>query len=85
MIDFDAPETVWEQLYAILRERIETGVYPEQRIIPSITQLEQEFSVARGTVRKVRDKLADEGFLRPVSGRGTFVRPRNEWGAQVDE
>jgi DNA-binding GntR family transcriptional regulator len=79
MIDFDAPTPVWEQLYDILRGRIESGVYQENRIIPSITQLEQEFGVARGTIRKVRDRLAEEGFLRAVSGRGTFVRPRQDW------
>lgn len=82
MIDFDAPEPVWEQVYRELRKRIETGAYQEQRIIPSITQLEQEFEVARGTIRKVRDKLAEEGFLQPVSGRGTFVGLRKDWRPQ---
>lgn len=79
MINFDAPEPVWEQVYRELRSRIETGAYQENRIIPSITQLEQEFEVARGTIRKVRDRLAEEGFLVAISGRGTFVRPRGDW------
>lgn len=76
MIDWAPDETVWEQLYGILRERIETGAYKPRNPIPSITHLEQEFGVARGTVRKVVDKLKQEGLLRSIPGKGTFVVPR---------
>ena len=78
MIEWDQDETVWRQLYVILRERIESGFYKPRMPIPSITHLEQEFGVARGTVRKVLDKLKDEGFLRAIPGKGTFVAPRDQ-------
>ncbi|TMR18549.1 winged helix-turn-helix transcriptional regulator [Nonomuraea turkmeniaca] len=78
MVEWAPDETVWEQLYAILRDRIETGVYKPRMPIPSITHLEQEFGVARGTVRKVLNKLKDDGLLRAISGKGTFVVPRSE-------
>lgn len=68
--------TVWEQVYEELRRRIETEVYKPRNPVPSITQLEQEFGVARGTVRKVLAKLADDGLVRPISGKGTYVSPR---------
>lgn len=70
---------MWEQLYEELRSRIETGVYRERMPIPSINQLDQEFAVSRGTIRKVLGILAAEGWVRPISGRGTYVRPRGEW------
>lgn len=75
--EWEPNRTVWEQLYDILRTRIEAGEYRERYPIPSITQLEQEFGVARGTVRKVLDKLASAGLVRPISGKGTFVVPRD--------
>lgn len=78
MIEWDPDETVWRQLYNILRARIETGVYQPRMPLPSITHLEQEFGVARVTVRKVLDKLKDEGLLRAIPGKGTFVAPRPE-------
>ncbi|WP_101791059.1 winged helix-turn-helix domain-containing protein [Nonomuraea indica] len=78
MIDWEPDETVWQQLYDILRKRIESGHYKPRMPIPSITHLEQEFGVARGTVRKVLGKLKDDGLLRAIPGKGTFVPPRGE-------
>jgi DNA-binding GntR family transcriptional regulator len=79
MIEFAEDRLMWLQLYETLRTRIETGVYRERTPIPSINQLDQEFAVSRGTIRKVLAILADEGWINPISGRGTYVRPRSEW------
>jgi len=79
MIEFDPDRTVWVQVYDLLRKRIEEGVYKERHPIPSITHLEQELGVARQTVRKVVGKLADDGLVRVIGGKGTFVRPREDW------
>ncbi|WP_327590947.1 GntR family transcriptional regulator [Nonomuraea sp. NBC_00507] len=81
MIEFDEDRLMWVQLYETLRKRIETGVYRERTPIPSINQLDQEFAVSRGTIRKVLGILTEEGWINPISGRGTYVRPRNEWPA----
>lgn len=78
MIEWAPDETVWQQMYDILRKRVETGVYKPRMPLPSITHLEQEFGVARGTVRKVLGKLKDDGYLRAIPGKGTFVVPRAE-------
>lgn len=80
MTEWEPDETVWRQLYAILRERIETGVYQPRLPLPSITLLQQEFGVARVTVRKVLNKLKDDGYLRAIPGKGTFVLPRPPQG-----
>ena len=82
MIEFDQDRTMWEQLYEVLRKRIETGVYRERMPIPSIPQLDQEFAVSRGTIRKVLRILAEEGWINPIPGRGTYVRPRDQWPAR---
>ncbi|MEV0830945.1 MULTISPECIES: winged helix-turn-helix domain-containing protein [Streptosporangiaceae] len=79
MIEFDPDRTVWAQVYDLLRERIEGGVYKERHPIPSIAHLEQELGIARQTVRKVIGKLADDGLVRVIGGKGTFVRPQEDW------
>jgi DNA-binding GntR family transcriptional regulator len=79
VIEFDEDRLMWVQLYETLRQRIEDGVYRERTLIPSINQLDQEFPVSRGTIRKVLRLLAEEGWINPISGRGTYVRPRGEW------
>jgi GntR family transcriptional regulator len=75
VIDPEGPEPLYLQLAAVLRERIKTGVYPPNRPVPSITSLQQEFDLARGTVIHAIEVLRDEGAVRTVQGRGTFVAP----------
>ena len=75
MIDPEGPDPLYLQLAAILRERIRTGVYPVNRPVPSITSLQQEFDLARGTVIHAIEVLREEGAVRTVQGRGTFVAP----------
>ncbi|WP_204052228.1 GntR family transcriptional regulator [Microbispora siamensis] len=62
-----------------LRARIDAGTYKERYPIPSIKRLAEEFGVAEGTVRKVLALLTQENRIRPISGKGTFVRRREEW------
>jgi DNA-binding GntR family transcriptional regulator len=45
------------------------------RPVPSELQLQQEFSVARGTARKSIALLREEGLVITVPGRGSFVTP----------
>ncbi len=85
MINFAEDETLWEQIYRLLRERIETGVYPQRGKFPSITALEGEmFPAARGTIRKAITRLEDEKFTRAVSGRGRYIRPASEWSPPAE-
>lgn len=74
MIDPDGPEPLYRQVAAVLRERIESGVLPVDRPIPSIPHIQQEFGVARGTAMKAVDILRDEGLVHTVPGRGTYVK-----------
>jgi GntR family transcriptional regulator len=72
-VDHDAPTPLWRQLADILRGQIRAGELPSGRIIPSETSLMQQHDLARGTVRKAIDVLADEGLVIRVQGRGTYV------------
>ena len=51
----------YRQIAGILRERIESGELEPDRPIPSETQIQQEFGVARETARKAVALLRDEG------------------------
>lgn len=55
----------------ILRSRIQT-MQPDERLKPE-RDLAQEFDVSYSTVRRVTNKLKEEGLLRKVRGKGTFV------------
>jgi GntR family transcriptional regulator len=74
-VDHDAETPLWLQLANLLRAKIRSGELQPGRIMPSETTLMQEHDLARGTVRKAIDVLADEGLVNRVQGRGTFVVP----------
>ena len=80
---WESDRAVWKQIYDELRGRIENGTYQPRHSIPSLTQLEEEFGVARNTARKVIKRLVDDGLVRTEMGVGTFVAPRPE-AAQGD-
>ncbi len=75
----------WIQLYEILRDRIERGVYKPARPIPSLNQLQQEFGLATNTIRKSLARLRREKFIHTEQGLGAFVRPREEWSPPEGE
>ena len=74
-IDHHGETPIYQQLAAILRARISSGELAVGRPIPSEQTLAQEYGVARLTARKAVGLLRDEGLVKHVVGRGTFVQP----------
>jgi GntR family transcriptional regulator len=72
-LDYDGPDPLWRQVAGIIRSQIESGALPSGRRVPSENTLAQEYGIARGTAKKALDALVDEGLVRRVQGRGTFV------------
>ena len=63
-IDREGPVPPYRQIADSLRARVEDGSVPTGRRIPSLSQLEAEFGVARDTLRKAVEVLKDEGWWR---------------------
>lgn len=78
MIDSAADVPVYQQLAAILRDKIDSGEIPPRRAIPSKRLLSEEYRVSPGTVERAVQALRAEGYLKTVMGRGLFVRPLEE-------
>jgi DNA-binding GntR family transcriptional regulator len=69
--------TAWgayRHIAAALRERIADGDLIPGQALPSEAALSAEFGVARNTVRRALDELADEGLIAVQPGRGRVVR-----------
>ena len=75
----DVPK--YQQLAHIIRERIVSGDLAERQPVPSELYLQQEYGIARDTVRRAMALLREEGYVRTVRGLGTFVAPRENWPA----
>src|SRR5712691_12398497 len=61
------------QVASALRQRLKQGRWALGDKIATLEELENEFQVARVTVRQAIDLLASEGLVRSYQGRGTFV------------
>lgn len=72
-IDPDARRAPYLQLADIIRTRIAAGDIEIGRRIPSMTELEAEFGLARNTIQKAFDVLKAEGIVEAERGRGLFV------------
>lgn len=73
VLERDSVVPLWQQLEQLFYAKIRTGDWQPGHRIPSEVDLNREYAVSRMTVRGVLTRLADEGLLVRVPGRGTFV------------
>ncbi len=66
------------QVASVLRTRIQSGQWAAGEKISTLEELEQEFEVARVTVRQAVDILREEGLLQARQGLGTFVSRKTQ-------
>lgn len=62
----------WEQIANEVRQRIKAGTYPQMSVISEV-KLQEEFDVARGTIRKVMQTLRADGLITTKAGKGSIV------------
>ena len=70
------------QVASVMRQRINSARWVEGERISTLEELEEEFGVARVTIRQAIELLRVEGLLQAQQGRGTFVSgrpPNNRW------
>ncbi len=66
---------IYEQLVDQIKKDIIEGSLQENEALPSVRALSKELRISALTVKKAYDKLDEEGFVKTVHGKGTFVLP----------
>ena len=69
--------TAWgayRRITETLRARVAGGEFASGAVLPSEAALCAEYGVARNTLRRALDQLADEGLIEVRPGRGRVVR-----------
>jgi len=64
---------LYHQLYEILTDQIDRGVWKPGEMIPPEKDLGDQYQVSRMTVRQVLEILVNEGKIYRERGRGTFI------------
>lgn len=80
IIDKNAHQAAYLQLYAQLREDIRQQVYPRGSRLPSKRLLAQETGVSTITVEHTYELLCDEGYVEARERSGYFVIFRTDQG-----
>ncbi|WP_122646115.1 GntR family transcriptional regulator [Enterococcus mediterraneensis] len=63
-----------KKIRADLLEKIKTGEYRENQLIPTELELAERYQVSRPTIRQAVQALVDEGYLEKRKKRGTIVK-----------
>lgn len=72
-LDKSSPKPLYMQLEEVLRNSICNGEWEPNHAIPSEFELSRTYGVSRMTARSVVTQLVNDGLLRRVQGKGTFV------------
>jgi DNA-binding LacI/PurR family transcriptional regulator len=73
-IDKNASSPFFEQVKDLLRTQIVSGRFKADGMIPDERSLAAELRISRMTVRRAIVELTQEGLLKRVRGKGTYVR-----------
>ena len=68
---------IYEQIKNQIISQIISGELQEGEMIPSIRLLAKEIKISIMTIKKAYDELENEGYIKSVQGKGTFVAPKN--------
>lgn len=78
IINHSSMQPIYEQLSGQLKDLIMHGELTEGAALPSVRTLARELRVSALTVKKSYDALEQEGFVRTVHGKGSFVSSANQ-------
>lgn len=72
-LDKESTVSLYVQLMHVIKEQIHNGTYLEGEQIPTEGELSQMYNVSRITIRRAITELCQQGYLKKIQGKGTFV------------
>lgn len=75
-VPLDPGRRLQQQIQERLIEAILAGSLPSHEPLPATRSLARDLGVARNTISLVYERLAEDGYLRPVQRRGYFIDER---------
>lgn len=64
------PKTKYDKIYQDLKQKIESGEYEFQQLLPSEHMLIEEYDCSRNTIRRSIASLVKDGYVQTLRGKG---------------
>ena len=64
------PKSIYETIYKDLKQKLETGFFAYQELLPSENTLIQQYNCSRNTLRRAVGMLANDGYVQTLQGKG---------------
>ena len=68
---------IFEQIENAIKQAIFSNELKEEDMLPSVRNLANDLKISFLTVKKAYDELEQEGFIKTVQGKGSFVSQKN--------
>ncbi len=64
---------IYQQIVDKVRSGVKMGELSPGQQLPTVQELAQQLSIARGTIKRAYDELEHLGLIEKIQGRGTFI------------
>ena len=68
---------IYEQIETAIKQAIFSNELKEDEALPSVRTMANDLKISFLTVKKAYDELEQEGYIKTVQGKGSFVAPKN--------
>ena len=68
---------IFLQIKNAIKESIYNGDLTEAEQLPSVRSLANDLKISFLTVKRAYDELEQEGFIKTIPGKGSFIAPKN--------
>ncbi|HIW15592.1 MAG: GntR family transcriptional regulator [Acutalibacteraceae bacterium] len=68
---------IYEQIVSQIKAQILSGALQEGDALPSMRTLAKELRISVITTKRAYEELEKQGYVRSITGKGSFVAPKN--------
>ena len=72
----ESKASLYKKIYDEIKDRIDSGEYQGNDLLPSESEFQKEFNVSRITIRRALQELEISGLVTKIHGKGTIVNAK---------
>ena len=69
---------IYEQIKRAIKKEISLGNLHNNDLLPSIRSMAKDLHISVLTVKKAYDELEQEGYIKTVHGKGSYISNQNQ-------